>query len=256
MKTFRQQVNNWLMPVMLILFVAQMVLFPLATGYAYAGRSQTPEQVLTYTRGRLTWDSGTHIRDDGTAEMNLFETAYDDSVLSGNGDDVIAPGTGDSTIVRLHSKVSGSVKYTAILFEIKDNPDIPVEAVLTGAGFTDTTRYTLPGHLQDVTVLRAVTGTLKGRQVQDFDVDWQWEYYVNNDRDIIDTYLGNRDPLDDMTVGLYIVVEDGNSYVQPDNPKTGDTAYVDMYLALIGISALLLILLFVDCRREERRENP
>ena len=103
--------------------------------------------------------------------------------------------------------------------------------------------------------MRAVTGKLGGGQRQDFDISWIWNLYEDESRDTTDTELGDKaaiDVADNITVGLYIVINDGNSYVSPDIPKTGDDSMLGLYLALMGVSGLMLILLLVDRRREEK----
>ena len=52
---------NWLPTVTLFLFLLQLLLFPMAIEAAHSGGSETPGHVLTYTTGRLTWDSGTAV---------------------------------------------------------------------------------------------------------------------------------------------------------------------------------------------------
>ena len=72
---------------------------------------------------------------------------------------------------------------------------------------------------------------------------------------MIDTLLGDRSALDEsdrVTIGLYIVVNDGNDYVVPDTPFTGDEGSFGMYLALMCISGILLVILWMDRRRERR----
>ncbi len=249
-----QRANRWLLPMLLILFILQVVMLPWAVDFTWADRSESPGHVLTYTKNKLTWDSATGIRPDGTAELNLFDTAYDGTVQSANGNNVVAPGTDNELYVRLKNNVSGTITYTAVLYEI-DDADIPVDAALTGTGFTDTSSYPLPDGVSASQVLREVTGTVKGGQIQDFDLDWLWEYYISDSQDAVDTMLGNRQSPDELTVGLYIVVEDENSYVTPDIPKTGDESSIGLYIGLMAISFILLVLLLWDRRREAKREG-
>ncbi len=250
-----QKVNRWLLPAVLILFILQLVMLPWAVGFTWADRSDAAAHTLTYTENKLTWDSATGIRADGSAELNLFSSAYGTTVEANNGDKLVAPGTGKDMYIRLKNNVSGSVTYTAVLYAIKTDDRIPVEAALSGNNLTDTASYTLPSGVQDAHVIRAVTGSLGGNQIQDFDISWLWEFEENGTQDAIDTLLGDMDTLPEVTVGFYLVVEDNNSYVIPDIPQTGDNSHIGLYFGLMLISFIMLILLLLDRRREAKRES-
>lgn len=237
--------NRWLLPGVLILFMLLTLTLPMAVGLTYSGRSESPGHILTYTPGKLTWDSATGIDKNGVAVIDLFDADYS-GVSSENGSNVVAPGTDGNNIVRLKNSVSGSVSYTAVLYRIRTDDDLPVEVALSGSGLKDTTTSVpLPKGVRAEQVLRSVSGTVKGGAIQDFDISWLWQF--EDERDPEDTALGNRDPADDVTVGLYIVVEDNNSYV---TPKTGDESNIGMYAALMGVGALLLLLPLAERRRE------
>ena len=206
----RTKLYPWLLPAALILFLIQAVLFPLVVGFTYAGRSESPGHVLTYTTGALTWDSATGVDPDtGAAELSLFSET-DQNVQSDNGEKVVAPGTERTNIVRLKNNVSRTITYVAVMYRVKEEADLPVEPVLLdSAAFTDTDTYPLPDGVTEDQVVRAVTGTVAGGQLQDFDISWSWSYYENDQRDQVDTALGNRaawQEADRVTAGLYIVV--------------------------------------------------
>ncbi len=219
-----KSVNRWLLPAVLILFLLEIVAFPLAVGLSWADRYDSPDHVLSYKKGRLTWDSGTGIRPDGTAEIDLFDPDYDDTVNAENGDNVIAPGTQKHNFIRVKNNAPGKIYYTAVLYEIND-ADIPVTVEFSAEDAEDTDRYPLPRGIDEENVLRAVRGTIPKRQVANLDIAWEWIFEESDAQDIADTAFGNRIPLDDMTVGLYIVVEDYNNYIpiipfDPDFPET------------------------------------
>ena len=246
-RLFSEKISRWLLPAVLILFILEVMTFPLALGITYSGRSESPNHILTYTQGKLTWDNAAGIGANGAAQLDLFDAVYP-GVQSGDGRNVVAPGTEGFNIVRLKNSVGGSVNYTAVLYRIRTSEALPVEANLTGSNFTDTTNYPLPPGVAKDQVIRAVSGTVKGSEIQDFDISWLWAFQTSTGQDEIDTFLGNKNNADEVTVGLYIVVEDNNSYVVPEIPKTGDESHIDMYVALMVIS---LILLFVDHRKEK-----
>lgn len=243
--------NRWLLPVLVILFVLQMFTLPLMVNYTYADRPYVPEHQLTYTENRLRWDKNTHINAHGVAELDLFDAAYD-NVKSDNGDNLIAPGTQGESSVRLVNDVAGVVRYTAVLYSIKSNDDIPVTPDLSAPRYsTPTEAYPLPPGVTRDQVLEAITGPLGGNSKLDFDIHWNWEFYKNDARDVIDTTLGNRDE-EDITVGLYIVIVDENDYTLP---KTADESHFGAYLTLMAVSGTLLILLLLEKRKETACES-
>lgn len=250
-RLFSEKVTRWLLPAVLILFILEVMTLPLVLGITYSGRSESPDHILTYTQGKLTWDSATGIDENGVAELDLFDAEYP-GVEAEDGSNVVAPGTEGYNIVRLKNSVSGSVKYTAVLYRIRTSNDLPVEAELIGSSFTDTANYPLPDGVEAYQVLRAVTGTVKGGEIQDFDISWLWEFETSTEQNEIDTFLGDKDNADEVTVGMYIVVEDNNSYITPDIPKTGDESHIGMYMGLMVISLVMLILLLWDRRKEKK----
>ncbi|MDY4173362.1 MAG: sortase B protein-sorting domain-containing protein [Evtepia sp.] len=217
--------RQWLLPLVLILFLLEVILFPFAAGLTYAGRSESPDHVLTYTSGKLTWDSATDIDETtGTAELNLFSDSYQ-NVKSEDGSSVVAPGTENVGIVRLKNDVSHTVRYVAVMYRIKEEDSLPVEPVLTDdSAFSDTADYPLPDGIAESPVVRAITGRVDGGQIQEFDIAWNCNYYESDQRDQTDTALGNKAAFfeaDEVTAGIYIVVEDSGGSNPPD-PDPGD----------------------------------
>lgn len=250
--------KNWLPAALLALLMLEALLFPLAIGTTYASRSESPDHLLTYTTGALTWDSGTGIRADGVALLDLFDGSYQ-NVQTQNGENLVAPGTEKTNIVRLKNSAGTAITYTALLYRTKEEKTLPVEPQLTGSGFADTDSYPLPQDVTEGQVVRAVTGTLAAGAVQDFDIHWLWNYHESDARDQTDTALGNQAAFakaDDVTAGLYIVVEEENgstgTYILPQTPRTGDGSAPGLYLALLGIAAAV----FVLAALERRRGNP
>ena len=247
-----KKISQWLIPTVLILFILEALLLPYVLELTYAGRSEGPDHILTYTTGSLVWDSATGIDEHGVAELNLFDTLYDDAV-DGNGDPVVAPGTEGYNIVRLKNECGRTVTFTAVLYRIRTNDLLPVETDLVGE-YTDTDVYQLPTQVEQQHVIRAVTGQIPADQIQDFDISWVWQYSSSEEQDRIDTILGSAEETDQITVGLYIVVEDQGEIIDPEPPLTGDDNKFTMYLTLMGISLCVLLLLLWDRRRTESRE--
>lgn len=251
MQIVLQKYNRWLRPCLVILLALVLLTMPLMLGVTYSGRSESPDHVLTYTEGKLTWDSATGITETGVALLNLFEAAYS-GVASEDGVNVVAPGTEGFHIIRLKNDVAGSIRYKAVLYRIRTDEALSVQTALSGENMTDITDYPLPEGVTQADVIRAAEGTVAGGQIQDFDISWLWSYYDDAQQDAIDTMLGNDavDAADAVTVGLYIVVEDGNSYISPDIPQTGDNTPIGWYLALMGVSVIAVLLLVFSRKRE------
>lgn len=258
----KPQIGRWLLPVALILFLLEVILLPYAVGLTYAGRSESPNHLLTYTTGTLTWDSATGIRADGVAMLDFFDNSYQ-NVQAQNGDNLVAPGTEKTSIVRLKNDAATPVRYTALLYRVKEEDTLPVAPQLTGTNFVDTGIYPLPEGVAKEQVIRAVTGTVAAGTVQDFDITWGWTYYEDDARDKLDTALGNTAAFaeaDKVTAGLYIVVEDegsgsghgSGSYIAPTIPQTGDDTPLTLYATLVLISSILLVLLWRE-RRKDRQ---
>ena len=241
MTAFFEKNRQRILPLLLTLAVLALLSLPLAVNPAWAAPGTSPDHVLTYNQNSLKWDSATGINADGTAELTLFDANYN-NVESVDGRKVVAPGTTGNNVIRLVNNVSGRIRYTAVLYSIKTDPRIPVQPSLSGTGMYDTVSYQLPAGVTGAEVIRAVRGTVAGHGLQDFDINWLWNYEVTDAQDVTDTELGNAAAAamkeqtegDSVTVGFYIVVEDNNNYYVP---KTGDDSHIAMYLAFMLIAA-------------------
>lgn len=254
MSAVMKKIRHWLLPAVLVLFILEIITFPAVVYFTYSDRSENPDHTLTYTENKLVWDSVTGIDEHGIAELSLFNAEYN-NVRS--KDKVVAPGTEGFNIIRLNNSASGKIGYTAVVYKISSDAELPVKAALSGNGFEDTAEYTLPHGVEKSNVIRAVSGTLGAGQKQDFDIKWLWDFYESDAQDLIDTYFGDKaanDKADDVTIGFYLVVRDGGQNVLPVPPKTGDNSMMGGYIALMCISGIILFLLIVSRRREKKDE--
>ena len=259
MTAFFEKNRQRILPLLLTLAVLALLSLPLAVNPAWAAPGTSPDHVLTYNQNSLKWDRATGINADGTAELTLFDANYN-NVESVDGRKVVAPGTDGSNMIRLVNNVSGRIRYTAVLYSIKTDPCIPVQPTLTGTGMYDTVSYQLPAGVTGAEVIRAVRGTVAGHGLQDFDINWLWNYEVTDAQDATDTELGNAAAAamkeqtegDSVTVGFYIVVEDSNNYYVP---KTGDDSHIAMYLAFMLIAAAGAAVSVVIYRRHGKCER-
>lgn len=251
--------KEWLLSVVLILFLLAVVLVPFAAERTYAGRNENPNHILTYTTGNLTWDADTNVdRKTGVAELNLFNNTYQ-NVQAENEDKVFAPGTENKNIVRLKNDADHSIEYIAVMYRMKESDTLPLEPVLADdAAFTDAQLYPLPEGVSEDQVVKAVTGVVEADELQDFDITWLWNYYEDEQRDVLDTELGNKAAWavpDEVKAGLYIVVMEDGSYISPQSPQTGEQDTRMVFLALMIVSGLLLFLLVLERRRDKRCRN-
>ena len=245
-------------PAILILFILQVMLLPVVIGLTYAVPAERPEHILTYRTGSLVWDKATPVRPDGSADLSFFETLYQ-NVNAGNAEKVLAPGTEKDSVVRLKNDTNKEIAYFAALYSLSTSPELDIGASLSGNGFSDTSRYTLPESIKKETVVRAVGGKLDAKKLQDFDINWFWSFEdgANADgRDGIDTYLGNKaanGKADEATLGFYLVVYD-DSEVLP-SPQTGDDTMIGGYVVLMLISGGLCLFLALTRKRRKKVED-
>lgn len=253
--SLREKTNR--LEVVLTLLLIQLILLPAALGVTYASTGTRPEHILTYTTGRLTWDSATETDGQGAARLELFRRSYD-NVNAADGQNVIAPGTAGETLVRLKNNTGRTVRYTAVLYEKKTSAALPVTSALTGEAFADTTSYVLPDGVDEGQVVRAVSGTVGGNQRQDFSILWSWLFEVSAAQDAADTALGNA-ATDVEELGFYLTVVDqggsGGTVIDPEKPapKTGDEFSPVWYVLAPGAAALIVIITGINTKRRHKR---
>ncbi len=246
-----KNVTNWLLPALLILFLLEVLLFPLAVGQTYAGRSENPDHVLTYQPGKLTWSKVTGIDENGAAKLSLFDAVYE-NVKSDDGSAIIAPGTEGLHSIRLRNTSQSTVGVTAVLYAIKTSENLPVQVSLA-SNLADASPTGLPEGVEESQIIRCVSGNIAGGQQTDFDISWLWSYTVSDEQDLIDVDFGNKaanGKPDDITVGFYLVVEDGGTTIPP---KTADRANLTLYITLMCITGAAMLLLLFAGKRSERK---
>ncbi|MDO4363226.1 MAG: hypothetical protein Q4C99_01740 [Clostridia bacterium] len=209
---------------------------------------------------KISWDTQT--------DVDLFKKAYandngDYSVVSGNGDKVIAPGTSNTYSFSL--KNTGNVDFDYVMdldsiFEVGDNK-LPIQVRLFDgenwiAGGENS--YISAENLKDY----EVKGNLKVGKYVTYSLEWRWAF-ENDDADkrvlqnINDTVLGNRSVSADTRFDLIIkttaevpkgaVATDENGTPLYDKvDKNINVIYVGVpavfiLAALIGLLLLLLL---------------
>lgn len=252
----KRNITDWLLPAVIILFLLQIIVFPFAINYTLADRSEKPNHNISYTTNKLEWEESMGINKRGAAELSVFSAQYQ-NVDSSNGDYLIAPGTEGKNIIRFNNKSSGAVKYIAVLYEIKSSESLPVEVSFETPNSSDTDIQALPEGVTKDQIIRTVTGEAKAGEIRDFDINWLWNFEVNDAQDKIDVDFGNKSANgnpDDVTVGFYIVVEDDNAsssiptdnthdYIKPITPRTGGSLNIIIYVVFMCVSAFVIFIL-------------
>ena len=244
----------WIVPTVLVLLICELLTLPLVVYFTYADRADAPEHLLVYKTGSLTWATEENILPSGAAEFKLFSGEYV-NVKSDNGDKVVAPGTDGISTVRLINRSDKKVSYIATLYMIEDSKEIPVRPGLESVGNVPTDRYVLPSGVPASAVVKSVEGDLSSGVAVDFDAKWIWEFYENDEQDKIDTLLGNlaaQGKDENVTIGLYIVVEDGSEDIPP-TPPTGDPIFV--WVAIAGFTMVAFVILLIFFRRKRKNEE-
>lgn len=263
MRTASNRRAHQLAPMALVLFVLVCLTFPIACGTAYAGRSEQPDHILTYTSGKLSWDDTTGIDPNGAARLSAFDAVYQNAA-SEDGSKLVAPGTESTNIIRLKNDADRTVEYTAVLYTYRTSEALPVQVSMSAGGAADTDSYILPDNISKAHVLQTLNGSIDSKKMQDIDIDWFWTYDIDKAHDIADTDLGNqaaKEKAEELTVGVYIVVEDdgadsgtpgSGSIVRPSSPDTRDHSQVELYLGLLCVSAAAMLLLLLNRRKVQK----
>ena len=193
-----------------LLVTAFVILAVVGITYA-ANSSDTPIHVLNYETGKLYWSYGSErIDENGVYKLSLFE-----SLPTGeDGEKILSPGDAYKNTVELRNKTGHEVSYTAVLYKISGD-NVPI--ITDFSNIPDSNNedfYTLPDGVTEADVVRAVSGNIGARDIQSFDIDWKWEYFVSDEQDEYDTALGNLE-YSDVVMGVWITVSDPSTA----NPK-------------------------------------
>lgn len=157
-----------------------------------------------YTEDAISvWDTDT--------QVDIFKVSYvngrNEITVSGNGDKVIAPGTGNIYEFRLKNNSSSYGDYKVMLeafFTNNDGITIPVEARFSGAG-----GYLIGSESEwrpvcDLNGLED-SGTLEEFSTAIYTLEWRWPF--DDGEDTLDTFLGNMTDDEAMTLTIRIMTE-------------------------------------------------
>lgn len=220
------------------------------------------------TAANTPYNPGFQVSDDKTVwatetEVEIFRISYENgeqvvTVMSGNGQSLIAPGTENSYTFKLKNTGDVNMKYT-----------LEVDAYFTPADIPLPIRTSLVRHdskwivgdqdtLAEVPALDAAEDayTLKPGNFSAYTLYWQWPFEGD---DAYDTYLGNLATEQDLIFTIVIrtraeATEEPGGGIQP---PTGDWSGIELWVVL-EIGSLVAIILLVSAyfieKRRSRRE--
>ena len=200
-------------------------------------------------------------------DVEIFRVSYANgeaqvTVLSGNGDKLIAPGTSWEYAFTLRNAKDVAIDYTMrVEARVEGMEDVdgslPVTARLSGPDgwLTDESGSYIPVlGLNDVND----SGVLSRGNIADYQLEWQWPFESGGEEaDEFDTMLGNIAALDhDIILYINIIVE-AEADTDPDaiggvSPPTGDDFSAALWVTLMVVS--LFAFVFVLIRNGEEKE--
>lgn len=196
------------------------------------------------------WTTETHV--------DLFQSNYDGTVVSDNGEKVIAPGT--SNFYSFSLKNSGnipldyavSLKVDAVVEERDGSIAIPLEWRLLDGEKTAVSDWREYGDREE-TLKEA---TLNSRHQDNYTIEWRWGF--ERGMDDADTGLGNAAPERLLGAKATITVtaeQSADLAGKPSDgwqlPKTGDPFNLTLWLSVLAVSVCGLAILFVLVRRRK-----
>lgn len=255
-KKVYKKIQPWLIPVVFILFILELATFPFVVSITDIASDARADRLLTFHADKLTWDSDLGIGENGETELSLFN-AYYAGVQSGNGDDVIAPGTAGRTVLRLANASQEKIRFTAVVYQIKSSENLPIVTTLEGSGLTNVDEYILPPNVAQDQVLRCVQGVLEPDKEQDFTIRWNWRFEGDEVSDELDTLLGNaaanNNTADDVVIGFNLYIHDGNGLVFAGVPMIHEIGLIEVWIVMLSLSAVTLLVLLWLKKREQKK---
>ncbi|MBR5452935.1 MAG: hypothetical protein IKV54_02540 [Clostridia bacterium] len=198
-------------------------------------------------------------------EVEIFKVSYENgegtvTVLSDNGEKILAPGTENSYTFKLKNTGDTALDYTLLVeafFEPVYQP-IPIEARLSRYDgkwvVGDKDRYDAVGYLDGA----EDTATLGAGKYNYYTLDWRWPFESGSD--LLDTSLGDLALTEDITftIVLKIVAEisedpENNSGILP--PQTGDGVNL-ILVGAVASGSFILMLFMLFTRRGKKGYVP
>ncbi len=192
--------QKWLNAI-ITLFISAIISGVFVLVFTFGGSFSSPDATITYAKHNLEWDLP--LDDNDSAILNIFGEPEAGEELP-----LIHPESKGRYYIRLNNEVTGNIGYTVYLY-CENEHAIPLKFNITRNEEMQETD-TIPSDLEGVQVLDKVSGTVKGKALETFEIDWFWD----GESDAADTLLGNKAVLEDLkyTIHMLIVVEDNNVY--------------------------------------------
>ena len=233
------------------------------TGTAATETTRAPEQVQNAAPGfevdddKQTWTTET--------QVEIFKLSYENgeakvTVISSDGDKVIAPCTENSYTFKLKNTGNVALDYTVDVdaYVTPGDVNLPVTARLNrydGEWIVGASNSYI-----DIPTLDTAydSGVLGAGKYTYYTLDWQWPFESGNDE--YDTLLGNLAAEgQDITLTIVIKTTAEADYTETDSPgiippQTGDISHETVWFIIGGSSAVLFVILIVVQLTDKRRK--
>lgn len=207
---------------------------------------------------QVTWEQDTKIE--------IFKTSYDNesgevTVLSNNGDKVIAPGTQNTYVFKLKNTgnvaLDFKVELSSLLSAVTN--EIPIQVRISN--FKNEWIVGSDDEYVDVSKVSAVDyGTVGAGRYIYYTLDWMWPFEGDTDTNIIDTALGDLIVEGHFEFSMALRTESAIS-TNPDAtdgiiaPQMGDANSMVLWITLIGVSLVVMLFLIIFRNKDDEEEE-
>lgn len=205
--------------------------------------------------------------DDETAwetktQIELFKVSYENgeqkvTVVSSNGDKIIAPGSKNSYVFKLKNTGNVALDYTVEIeayFNIS-GVEIPITARLCryDGNWILGNKNAYANFAEGIVISDAEV--LGAGKYTYYTLDWLWPF--DGEDDTLDTMLGDLSSGQELTFTIVISTcaeesADPNAQGGLTPPKTGDDFNITFWVALIAGSLIIIIILLIIMKRESK----
>ena len=273
---------NRIYTVLLILFLIEVILFPIVVWKISGSQREGTEHTIVYKDSELKCDKDTKVDEEGTIILNLLEEGKEDNKYNNSPDtiqvddvkpfdktsndaeihpyNIIAPGGKKTSVITIKNTESFPLKFDARLFNGSTTQHLPINVSISSDKHINT-YVQEKGDIYsnyEKGYINVIEGVVSPGEEQKVEITWQWDYSIDEYQDMLDTELGNTaafEEPDEVVIGFRIVAEehDGN-YIVPKGPQTGDNTDIGRYIVLMALSLFILILILFE-KDKEYEEN-
>lgn len=192
--------------------------------------------------------------------VEIFRVSYTNdgtevTVMSDDGDKLIAPGTENSYTFKLKNTGNIAMDYVLDINAYVNKGDITIPVIARLNRHDGKWVVGSAEEWVDVPTLDSTTDkmTLGVGRFSWYTLDWQWPYESGDDD--FDTYLGNLATTEDIVFTIEInttaTINGNPDYIGGVVPSTGDNSDTWLYASLAGGSMLILLILLYKRRDDE-----